>query len=701
MNSIRPPARRMSSSAWRSNLPPRPRACCVLADRDPVQVPRPVRHRGRGVVGEADDFAAAFERDADVAVLALVGVVVGQHLVEGHDLVRLEDAGGRGQFQQGRRVFGDSRSDHLELRGRRWRDGGWKALVPADDWCRGKGRWPIAGLLGVSTPAARRRQTVPRRPDALLRRRRPARLARLRGRGAPANPAGLRPPRGLRRHRDDAAGGGRTGARLVPPVAAATTRRGRRSLRPRAAAVHERYVTLAAGRPVADPGRQGPRPLDAVRRQRAGAGAGRSGGASSPPRGAKLPAEVGVRLLPRDCCARLRRAGRRRPTCAGPASASCPARRAGRGSGTRATLPRLGRAVPTSAEPADAACATCSRSARSAAARAVRTATSAAAAPAPVPRQPGLLGRESLFDAPRASCRWRCRSRCCTLRTGTRRRPACASRSAGSSTSRAPTPRPTNPAGPLRQTPSGGRTARTRRPARPGRRPLGGTTTPVDHVLFSTDPDDLGPVRQAAGPQRPALDDERPTGPRRPARGGRGHRAGRAAASRPAACSATASCSRRCASAGTRSTGTGRSPPTGRRRRAGRPRCPRRPARLPDRLRTPTGRDLDQPVELWPRLARRPLHGGADAVPPRARPAAERDGPQRPQAARRRAPCSAPPAAAHLRPLDALARRLPTTLDGWLAALPAQAEDRGRASRLIAAIEPACGRPRRRRRPSR
>src|SRR5262249_54751505 len=80
---------------------------------DPVQVPGAVRHGRRGVVGEAEDFAVLLVGHADVSLRAVVGVVVVEHLLDSLHLVRLEHAGPLGEGYQGRRVFGDGRTNHI------------------------------------------------------------------------------------------------------------------------------------------------------------------------------------------------------------------------------------------------------------------------------------------------------------------------------------------------------------------------------------------------------------------------------------------------------------------------------------------------------------------------------------------------------------------------------------------------------------
>ena len=64
------------------------------------------------MVGEADRAAVAFEGQGAVAMSALLGVVVVEHLFEGHDLQGLEDVSPAGDREQGRGVAGDGRSDH-------------------------------------------------------------------------------------------------------------------------------------------------------------------------------------------------------------------------------------------------------------------------------------------------------------------------------------------------------------------------------------------------------------------------------------------------------------------------------------------------------------------------------------------------------------------------------------------------------------
>ena len=87
-----------------SSLPPMPRAC-VSGHGDPIEVPGAIGHRRGGVVGEAEDLLHFPRRSSRWWPWPLIrGVIVGEHLVEGLDFVRLEHACLRGQLHERRGV---------------------------------------------------------------------------------------------------------------------------------------------------------------------------------------------------------------------------------------------------------------------------------------------------------------------------------------------------------------------------------------------------------------------------------------------------------------------------------------------------------------------------------------------------------------------------------------------------------------------
>ena len=113
--------------------------------------------------------------------------------------------------------------------------------------------------------------------------------------------------------------------------------------------------------PCANPGRQGPRALDAVRRQRAGPGAGLLARASSPRPSDELPARAADWNSSAGCWPPpMAKRPTSRPSCAAPASASTPARKPPCcPSGTRSRCPPGRRPIAGSKGSRSAACATC------------------------------------------------------------------------------------------------------------------------------------------------------------------------------------------------------------------------------------------------------------------------------------------------------------------------------------------------------
>ena len=260
---------------------------------------------------------------------------------------------------------------------------------------------------------------------------------------------------------------------------------------------HERYVVLAAAGPLADAGRQGPRPLDALRRQRAGAGAGFWRELLFGPRprtaGRGRPWSSSAACWPRPTASR----SSGWPICARPGSASC--RRTAAGSlPYLATTSRCRRGPsPTCWRARRVGCgrsSTCSRSGRFG-----RLPhgdppglPGRRAALAALSRQPGVLGRAAVSAAAAAVAAGHADSAAARFATGTKPRTVCGCRSRAGCTSRIPTIPSRIPAtASLRNT-----YRRTHRWARIHRHEdelaVADGEDRVAHVLFSTAPDDVG-----------------------------------------------------------------------------------------------------------------------------------------------------------------------------------------------------------------
>ena len=87
---------------------------------DPVQVPGPVGHGSRGVVGEADWLALLLDGQARWPASRLPAVVVVEHFPQGDDFQRLEDARPFGESQEDIGFGFRGSSDHGESRWMAW-----------------------------------------------------------------------------------------------------------------------------------------------------------------------------------------------------------------------------------------------------------------------------------------------------------------------------------------------------------------------------------------------------------------------------------------------------------------------------------------------------------------------------------------------------------------------------------------------------
>ena len=74
-------------------------------DGNPVQIPGPVRHGRRRIVGEADRLARLLVGDGLVAELLVAGVIFVEDLAQGDEFVRLEDVGAARDGYQRRRLI--------------------------------------------------------------------------------------------------------------------------------------------------------------------------------------------------------------------------------------------------------------------------------------------------------------------------------------------------------------------------------------------------------------------------------------------------------------------------------------------------------------------------------------------------------------------------------------------------------------------
>ena len=306
-------------------------------------------------------------------------------------------------------------------------------------------------------------------------------------------------------------------------------------------------------------------------------------------------------------------------------------------------------------------------------------------------RSLAFLGRRPSVSGCTASCRSPCRCRCFAPSPGTGCRRGCACRSPDCCTSPPGPNSRTRTAHGHSATPTSARTAGTASSATRTSWPCIDTRGPAAARPVQHDPGRHGPLRQADGPQRPALDDDGdllldgPGATPEELKQAHAHRRGRRHVR------LSLSSSRPCASAGTRSTGTARSSRT----------CDRtgEPTVLPDAplgyltaYRCRSGPKLDRPVELWPRLLQ-PCLCHRPAVRSSSRPRRRRSGyPQRPQVARRARNCRRAAVAAASCPAtaDAAARH---SLDAWLDSFPPLPPRTKAARESVAALARAskCG----------
>ena len=79
---------------------------------DPIQIPSPIGHGGRRIVGEADYLAGLFVGNAAVADLFLVRMIIIENFSEGLNLQRFKNGCALGQGHQAGRVFGNRGTNH-------------------------------------------------------------------------------------------------------------------------------------------------------------------------------------------------------------------------------------------------------------------------------------------------------------------------------------------------------------------------------------------------------------------------------------------------------------------------------------------------------------------------------------------------------------------------------------------------------------